>query len=64
MTVHHGLDGPNAVRLAVMELILVLGSAQIQAQILEEKIVLETKSRISLVQIMHVVNMILLRNIP
>ena len=59
MNVHHGLNGPNAVRLAVMELILVLETAQIQAQTSREKIALETKSRISLVQIIHVVNIIL-----
>ena len=59
MNVHRGLNGPNAVRLAVMELILVLESAQIRAQTSREKIALETKSRISLVQIIHVVNIIL-----
>ena len=64
MNVHHGLNGPNAVRLAVLELILVLGSAQIRVQILREKIVLEMKVRISLVQIIHVVNIILRKNIP
>ena len=63
MNVHHGLNGPNAVRLAVMDLILVLESVQIQAQILREKIVLETKCRISLVQIMDVVNIILCKSI-
>ena len=57
--VHHGLNGPNAVRLAAMELILELESAQIRAQTAREKIVLQTKGRISLVQIMHVVNIIL-----
>ena len=64
MNVHHGLNGPNAVRLVAVELILVLESAHIRAQLLREKIVLETKGRISLVQIMHVVNIILYRNIP
>ena len=59
MNVHHGLNGPNAVRLVAVELILVLESAHIRAQLLREKIVLETKGRISLVQIMHVVNIIL-----
>ena len=59
MNVHHGLNGPNAVRLVAVELILVLESAHIQAQLLREKIVLERKSRISLVQIMNVVTMIL-----
>ena len=57
--VHHGLNGPNAVRLVVMELIIVLESAQIRAQTAREKVVLQMKGRISLVQIMHVVNIIL-----
>ena len=63
MNVHHGLNGPNAVRLVAVELILVLESAHIRAQLLREKIVPETKSRKSLVSISYVVNIILWKNI-
>ena len=55
MNVHHGLNGPNAVRLAAMELIFVRESAQI----LREKVVLKLISRMTLVQIFLVVNVVL-----
>ena len=58
--VHHGLNGPNAVRLVAMELIFVRESAQI----LREKVVLKLISRMSLVQIFLVVNVVLYKPIP